>query len=148
MYKQILFPHDLSEASEAVIPHVLAMAKQSQANVTVLYAEEFLVSPAMGLYNPPAPEILDKIETDIRDYANQRLKEIQQQFQSAGISCQLVVRRGHPGALIVEQGAGQDLIMMGSRGLGTISSVLLGSVSNYVLHHAPCPVLVVPHRES
>jgi len=36
-----------------------------------------------------------------------------------------------------------DLIIMGSRGLGAIKQLFVGSVSNYVLHHAGCPVLVI-----
>jgi nucleotide-binding universal stress UspA family protein len=46
--------------------------------------------------------------------------------------------------LNVAQTRQNDLIIMGSRGLGTMSGILLGSQSLKVLHKAPCPVLVVP----
>ncbi|MFN4151196.1 MAG: universal stress protein [Candidatus Sericytochromatia bacterium] len=36
-----------------------------------------------------------------------------------------------------------SMILMGSRGLGSIKSVLMGSVSSYVLHHAKCPVMII-----
>lgn len=148
MYKNILFPFDLSEATQAVTPHVIALAKASNAKVTAFYAEEFMMSPVMGLYNPPAPDVIDRIEAEIQAASKAHLVALKQQFDAEGISCETRVSRGHPGSLIVEQAAGHDLIVMGSRGLGAVSSVLLGSVSNYVLHHAPCPVLVVPYRKS
>lgn len=52
---------------------------------------------------------------------------------------------GDPSETIIKVAAeeGFDLIVMGSRGLGTFQSLLLGSVSNRVSHHAPCSVLVV-----
>ncbi len=55
------------------------------------------------------------------------------------------VRSGSPADEIVQTAreVGADLIVLGSRGLGTVRSVLLGSVSDRVLHHAHCPVLVV-----
>jgi nucleotide-binding universal stress UspA family protein len=40
-----------------------------------------------------------------------------------------------------------DLVVIGSHGLGFLKRVLLGSVSHYVLHHAPCPVLLVRERD-
>lgn len=50
---------------------------------------------------------------------------------------------GQPADALLEQGAGADLIVVGRRGLGGFRSLLLGSVSQQVVHHATCPVVVV-----
>lgn len=62
-----------------------------------------------------------------------------------GPGTQIRVERGSPGSTICTVAAEEhaDLIVVGSHGSGVITSVLLGSVSHDVLHHAPCPVLVV-----
>jgi nucleotide-binding universal stress UspA family protein len=53
----------------------------------------------------------------------------------------------HPGDYIckVSQEVGASLIIMGTRGMGTLRRTILGSVSDYVIHHAHCPVLVYRH---
>ena len=53
------------------------------------------------------------------------------------------VIRNHPVAGLVAASAGRRLLVVGSRGRGPFTSALLGSVSQGVLHHAPCPVAVV-----
>jgi nucleotide-binding universal stress UspA family protein len=45
---------------------------------------------------------------------------------------------------LVAESASADLVVLGTRGLGRVSGAVLGSVSTYVLHHALCPVEVVP----
>jgi nucleotide-binding universal stress UspA family protein len=67
---------------------------------------------------------------------------------------QKILVRGHdPGRVLVEVAEGARLLVVGSRGRGSLAGLLLGSVSQHCLHHAPCPVLVVhapagdrPHR--
>lgn len=62
-----------------------------------------------------------------------------------GAAAEAVVEHGSPGPAICEAARklGVDVVVVGSRGRGAIKRALLGSVSTHVVHHAPCPVLVV-----
>jgi len=71
--------------------------------------------------------------------------------QSAvGVDTTTQVRSGPPGDVICELAdeGSFDLVVVGSHGSGFLKRVLLGSVSHHVLHHAPCPVLVVRSPDS
>jgi len=52
---------------------------------------------------------------------------------------------GHPSTELVAQARDAELLVVGSRGRGATASVLLGSVSQGVAHHARCPLVIVPH---
>jgi nucleotide-binding universal stress UspA family protein len=54
------------------------------------------------------------------------------------------VPKGDPAKVLIERSQELDLLVLGSRGYGPLKSVLLGSVSSYVLRNAHCPVIVVP----
>ena len=55
-----------------------------------------------------------------------------------------IVARGSSGRVLCDAAIGADLLVVGSRGLGAIKSVVMGSVSGYCVNHAPCPVAVIP----
>ena len=53
------------------------------------------------------------------------------------------VVEGHPAEVLVRAARGADMLVVGSRGHGGFPGAMLGSVSQYCVHHAPCPVLVI-----
>ena len=64
----------------------------------------------------------------------------------SGVEVATVVREGQPADAICEEANGADLLVVGSRGHGGFTGLLLGSVSQQCAHFAPCPVLIVPNR--
>lgn len=72
------------------------------------------------------------------------LRNLQDKMITAGVEAEYIQLSGIPGQVIcrVADDWGADLIVIGSRGLTGLNEMLLGSVSNYVTHHAPCSVLI------
>ena len=62
----------------------------------------------------------------------------------AAVDVERIVSAGGPASSILETAAGADLVVIGRRGLGGFQRLLLGSVSEHVARHAPCPVVVMP----
>lgn len=59
------------------------------------------------------------------------------------IACEGRVVMGQPGQVLLEESRDAALLVVGSRGHGRVASPLLGSAGQRVVHHAPCPVVVV-----
>jgi nucleotide-binding universal stress UspA family protein len=63
-----------------------------------------------------------------------------------GIDRELRVLKASPAHALRDAAVGADLLVVGSRGHGGFAELLLGSVSHYLVHHAPCPVVVIRGR--
>jgi nucleotide-binding universal stress UspA family protein len=57
-----------------------------------------------------------------------------------------VVREGSTSKVLLDQAKGADILVVGARGHGGFTGLLLGSVANAVINHAPCPVAVIPAK--
>jgi nucleotide-binding universal stress UspA family protein len=86
----------------------------------------------------------EKIQQE-REKSIEWLRTYQQQAISKGISTEIACLTGTPGSGICDlaRNWNADLIVLGRRGHQGITEVVMGSVSNYVVHHAPCSVLIV-----
>jgi len=106
------------------------------------------VETGTSLFGGPWPTVAiletDRIEADLRSFARRTVDAVRDELERPGIGVSAAVLSGRPASAIIEAATsfGADLIVVGSRGYGTIERMVLGSVSAEVVDHAPCPVLV------
>lgn len=88
------------------------------------------------------PELEQALEEQGREEGGQALTRLAAEL---GVDVEPLIEIGEPGPTIcdVARRTGADLVVVGSHGHGWLQRVLIGSVSTHVLHHAPCPVLVM-----
>jgi nucleotide-binding universal stress UspA family protein len=146
---KILIAVDGSECSDAAINEILHRPWPPKTEVRAITAFEV---PVMVGIEPWAasPNYFEQLEKAVRtgaratvDQALEKLKPIANEM----LTISGAAIEGAPGQAIVEEAErwGADLIVMGSRGLGTWNRLLLGSVSSNVVHHAKCSVEIVRH---
>lgn len=143
MIKKILVPTDGSEDALEAAVYAAALAREFGAQVTLLHVVEV----------PQVPLSLPVFSADQRERMRQELRKAgeailamtQKVFVQAGVQATAIEREGRTPEVIVEAAAQprHDLIIIGSRGMGATTSLLLGSVSEEVARTAGCPVLIV-----
>lgn len=143
VYKKILAAIDGSRNSMKALAHAAALARAFDAELCILYVTAFsqqvpLIDQVQGSKVPPfSPSNPENFAKTIMVEA---LKNIPENIRVTTHN-----EPGEPRIAITEfaEQKGFDVIVLGSRGLGTISGMLMGSVSSFVIHRAKCPVLVV-----
>jgi nucleotide-binding universal stress UspA family protein len=137
--KTIVVGVDGSKCSQAALEFAAEEAAFRGARLLVVSAWE--VPQSAVLVAGAAPGIIDSFreeaETIVRE-AVARATRLQ-----PSVSCESRVIEGHPGHMLLEQAREATLAVVGSRGRGGFASLLLGSVSQQVVHHSPCSVVVV-----
>nr|XP_043634406.1 universal stress protein YxiE [Erigeron canadensis] len=91
------------------------------------------------------PAVMDSVKKAQEESAAEVMSRATKICEQQRIKAETMVIRGNPKEIIVEaaEQMNVDLLVVGSRGLGQIKRAFLGSVSDYCVHHAKCPVLIV-----
>jgi len=147
IFRKILFPVDLSEASAKIIPYVHEMVKKFEAELHIIFVAH--VSGYYASIDLPYAYMSD-FESEIVKGADKKLAD----FIAAtcrDYACKAKVATGYPAEEILKYAVAEDidLIIMGTHGRKMIQRIVFGSVANHVVQKSPVPVLTVnPYRKS
>lgn len=140
--ERIVVGYDGSRSSVVALEWAMDEAHRRGARVEIVHAWQFPVVAFTGYGTTTlpliAPEDLEKAAGEVKDDALAAAAKLDPTVEvTAGI------KRGHPTEVLVAAAEGADLVVVGSRGRGGFTGMLLGSVSQTVASHAPCPVVIV-----
>lgn len=156
-YNRILAAVDASSLRSIVYEQALETAQLHQAELLLLHAIEADISPSSG--NPLDTGYLSPSVVDLQmaqqawevqlSEAKQWLQDFCQAAKQQGVQATFEAELGNPGYQVCDRARDwqADLIVVGRHGRTGITELILGSVSNHVVHHAPCSVLVIQGEE-
>lgn len=113
------------------------------------FATEKTTTVAVGAWEPSVLATradavhFDELSASWRDAFHQTVGEASR-TASPAVEVTRSFEYAKPADALIQHAAGADLLVVGARGRGAIASAILGSVTNTVLHQAPCPIVVVP----
>src|SRR2546423_3597821 len=148
MFRDMLVAVDGSSHAERALSEAIVLARQSEGSLTLVTVVPELTTWAVGAGFTPAVDyqpLHDDLEREYREMLDAAQAKIPPEVPSRA-----VLLEGRPGQAIVSEAksGSHDLVVMGSRGRGELRSMVLGSVSEEVLHASPVPVLVVHLADS
>jgi nucleotide-binding universal stress UspA family protein len=144
MFRNILVAVDGSADAQQALAQAIDLARSENARLTLFSAVAAPPSVAyVGVSGDVTANLIREAESDSDAILRTAVELIPDDVSVTSVLSGEPVRP----ALVSQVAAGEhDLVVMGSRGRGALRSVLLGSVSHYVLNHSPVPVLIV-HAE-
>lgn len=142
MFRRIVVGVDGSAPSRNALHWAAREAQVHDAKLEVVHAYP---SPWELWAVPAAAPALPDIETAQRDLVQQEIDTVP---KSTLGNVETYILNDTAAHALIEHARGADMLVVGSRGHGGFTGLLLGSVSQHVAHHAPCPVVIVPSPKS
>lgn len=113
------------------------------AHLSVIHAFMF---PHLGAEQALATDAIIRIQREAQDLVENEVDELGEMAIGLDVSC--AAAEGAPTQILLEASREADILVVGSRGRGGFTALLLGSVSQQCAQHATCPVVIVPPEQA
>ncbi|MBE9159997.1 universal stress protein [Nodosilinea sp. LEGE 06152] len=158
-YQKILVALDRTAASDRVFDHALGLAQASQGQLQLVHSLNVnpydnlgkLIDAGVGLQNSAKVQHEEEAAQLQRVQKTQQwLEQLRTEALNRSIEADFVCKVADPGPFVCQLAEtwAADVIVMGNSGKKGLKKLVLGSVSDYVAKHAPCPTIVVPSDSS
>ena len=139
--RKILVPLDGSPISAQTLKSLIEMKENLTCPLTLLHVLDLDALSLRGF----AERSIREIEEQAREKARQFITGLQELFAAAGVHVDTRVEEGHVRETIcrIADNGEYDLLVIGKPAEGELRNLLLDQVSNHVIHHVKCPVLIV-----
>jgi nucleotide-binding universal stress UspA family protein len=140
LFTNILVPIDGSDNSYRALDAALLLSEKLGSNITVIHVMEEVPITHIGS-EKMLNELLEAYKKENQDI----LLKCSEIANQKGLTVKTFLIQGNPASAILDYDKKEkfDLVIMGSRGLGKFKELILGSVSSKIVHHSPCPVLLI-----
>lgn len=146
LYGQIVCALDFSSHADAAFQTALELAREEGSGLTLLH----VYVPGTPLLPGEKPAKAKKLSD--QEMAARLRAYVEEEYlaQAEGVTCQVVLRRGHPSVEVLAHldDNPADLVVLGSQGLSGMGLVILGSVAERVVRKAPCDCLLVRPKKA
>lgn len=140
MFSKVLVPVDGSDNSLRALDAALLLSEKLGAEVTAIHVMEEI--PVLHIQSE---KLLRKLIDDYKKESQLILSKCSEIAAKKGLSVKTKLVQGNAGSIILDfcEKWKYDIIVMGSRGLGKIKELVMGSVSSKIVHHSSCPVMII-----
>ena len=148
MIRHILCPTDLKERAYISLKKAVQIAHQFNARITMLNVHgEFMDKHEREMLRVSVDKLKEKYR-QVAIESKEEMKTIIHELHAEDVEITYLLRKGKPADAIIDVSAeeGVDLIVICTDGRDNVKDVVTGTITEQVINHAPCPVLVVPFQ--
>ncbi|MFO8078443.1 MAG: universal stress protein [Thermoplasmatota archaeon] len=140
-FNKIIVPIDGSKVAKEAAKKAIYLSKETGVELVLVHVIEIPYMPSVFEDSTEIP-YMDILEL-LKQQGKKFLQEIETMAKKYDVSIKQKILEGHPAEEIIKLAQPTDLIVLGKKGMTALDRIFLGSVTENVAHHAPCPIMIV-----